>query len=122
MSLHSWYPLLSRVLVVQIPPPREAYNALIHACGCASQWQEAFTVFERMEADGVRPDLVTFNTLLTALKASRQFEAGIRLFECLSSEPKFKHLRPDTVTLNLLIACCAHLGKVSGSCLAVHAW
>ncbi len=42
------------------------YSTLISACEKAGEWQLALQLFGRMPQDGVRPNTITFNSLITA--------------------------------------------------------
>lgn len=42
------------------------YSALISACEKAGQWQAALDLFERMQAEGCPPNVITFNSIITA--------------------------------------------------------
>ncbi|CAI5992987.1 unnamed protein product [Closterium sp. NIES-65] len=94
----------------QVPPSREAYNALMNACGSTGQWQQALVMFDRMQADGVAPDIVSYNTLLTALKNGQQFRHALSLFSRLRAG-SFPGARPDQISHNIALCCHARLGE-----------
>ncbi|CAI5994229.1 unnamed protein product [Closterium sp. NIES-64] len=94
----------------QVPPSREAYNALMNACGSTGQWQQALVMFDRMQADGVAPDIVSYNTLLTALKNGQQFRHALSLFSRLRAG-SFPGARPDQISHNIALCCHVRLGE-----------
>ena len=44
------------------------YNALIRAFDRARDWKEALGCLEVMRKDGVTPDIVSYNTVISALR------------------------------------------------------
>ncbi|MBA0754702.1 hypothetical protein Gogos_019852, partial [Gossypium gossypioides] len=83
----------------QIPPSRSTYNNLINACGSSGNWREALKVCKKMTENGVGPDLVTHNIVLSAYKSGAQYsKAALSYFELM----KGRHIRPDTTTLNII--------------------
>ena len=42
------------------------YSSLISACEKAGEWQLALDLFGEMHAEGVQPNTVTYNSLITA--------------------------------------------------------
>ncbi|XP_024545861.1 pentatricopeptide repeat-containing protein At1g11290, chloroplastic-like [Selaginella moellendorffii] len=76
------------------------WNALMAACSCncgskLEQQVTVFTVFERMQAQGVKPDGVTFLCVLTACNHEGLVDKGMACFESMSSkhglDPAIQH-------------------------------
>jgi pentatricopeptide repeat domain-containing protein 1 len=42
------------------------YSALISACEKAGRWETALELFGRMTAEGCAPNVITYNSLITA--------------------------------------------------------
>ncbi|KAK8563342.1 hypothetical protein V6N12_035490 [Hibiscus sabdariffa] len=60
-----------------------------------------------MTENGVGPDLVTHNIVLSAYKSGAQYSKALSYFELM----KGTHIRPDTTTLNIVINCLVKLGQ-----------
>lgn len=58
-----------------------------------------------MAQNGVGPDLVTHNIILSAFKSGAQYSKALSYFELM----KGTHIRPDTTTLNIVIHCLVKL-------------
>ncbi|KAL7197455.1 hypothetical protein ACSBR2_020071 [Camellia fascicularis] len=56
--------------------------------------------------NGVGPDLVTHNIVLSAYKSGAQYLKALSYFELM----KGTNIRPDTTTLNIVIHCLIKLG------------
>jgi pentatricopeptide repeat domain-containing protein 1 len=59
-----------------------------------------------MQEDGISPDLVTFNTVITACRNGGEFERAIDIFESLPS----LGIRPNRVTCNTMITVYSRIG------------
>ncbi|KAJ0044038.1 hypothetical protein Pint_17867 [Pistacia integerrima] len=60
-----------------------------------------------MTENGVGPDLVTHNIVLSAYKSGAQYSKALSYFELM----KGTHIRPDTTTHNIVIYCLVKLGQ-----------
>lgn len=61
---HSFFPPLQQNLIRFFFPENFRYNVLIHALGMNGNIPEATELLETMKANGVTPDVVTFNTMM----------------------------------------------------------
>ncbi|KAI8545780.1 hypothetical protein RHMOL_Rhmol07G0064800 [Rhododendron molle] len=61
------------VMLIVIPPSRSTYNDLINVCGSSGNWRQALQVCQMMTENGVGPDLVTHNIVLSAFKSGAQY-------------------------------------------------
>jgi len=80
-----------------------AYNCALDACVSCGKFEEAQSLFERMNAQG-HVDVISYNTLLKGL-ASSQCWAEV---ESLLEEMRARGLQPNCVTYNSLINAAVH--------------
>ncbi|GMI72698.1 hypothetical protein like AT1G10330 [Hibiscus trionum] len=59
------------------------WNAMISSLACNGREKEALDLFEKMKADGVRPNEVTFVSVLTACARTKRVEMGSELFQSM---------------------------------------
>jgi pentatricopeptide repeat protein len=76
-----------------------AYNAFLKA-NRGNGIQKAFEVLERIKERGLKPDVVTYNTMCDLLSAE---ENGVRLAEELVKEMSKYNVKPDLLTFNTLL-------------------
>ena len=53
-------------------PDQYTYAALMRATGMAGLWQESLAMLDEMEAEGVTPNRVVYNTLVASLAKAEQ--------------------------------------------------
>jgi pentatricopeptide repeat protein len=72
-----------------------SWTSLITACAQNGFGEDAVTLFDRMEEDGVKPNDVTFLSLLSACSHSGMMNKGMEYFESMMSkygiDPRAKH-------------------------------
>ncbi|CAO1947634.1 unnamed protein product [Urochloa humidicola] len=72
-----------------------SWTSLITACGKNGFGEDAVTLFDRMEEDGVKPNEVTFLALLSACSHSGLMNKGVEYFTSMMSKyginPRVKH-------------------------------
>uniref|UniRef100_A0A0A0KLB2 Pentacotripeptide-repeat region of PRORP domain-containing protein n=1 Tax=Cucumis sativus TaxID=3659 RepID=A0A0A0KLB2_CUCSA len=73
-----------------------SYNIVINAFCEMDALDKAILFFHDMEKNGMEPNLVTFNTLLTALYRKGQFFDGERVWATMEN----KNIAPDLVSYN----------------------
>ncbi|KAL0542872.1 hypothetical protein IC582_017953 [Cucumis melo] len=73
-----------------------SYNIVINACCEMDALDKAILFFNDMEKNGMEPNLVTFNTLLTALYSKGQFLDG----ESMWARMENKNIAPDLISYN----------------------
>jgi len=66
-----------------LAPPPEAANQKLYTMlmtALAKRWRqdEALQVFERMQAAGVRPNAITYNAIVSAVRARLHYPDGCR--------------------------------------------
>lgn len=76
-----------------------AYNALLKA-NRGNGSGKAFEIFNRIKARGLKPDVVTYNTMCDFLSTE---ENGIQLAEDLFREMRAHNVSPDLLTFNTLL-------------------
>lgn len=50
-----------------LKPDEYTYAAMMRATGLNGVWEESLSMLEEMESEGVRPNLVVYNTLIASL-------------------------------------------------------
>ncbi|CAA7388393.1 unnamed protein product [Spirodela intermedia] len=84
-----------------------AYSALISAYARSGLSSEALKLFETMKAVGLRPNSVTYNTVIDACgKGGEDLQRMTQIFREMLSNG----VRPDKVTFNSLLAGCSRAG------------
>ena len=78
------------------------YNLLIAACAKRAP-NRALQMFTRMQARGIQPDVVTYNTAMTAAIALDKPRAALKLFE----DMRWQAIAPTTISYNTAISACA---------------
>ncbi|KAE9617644.1 putative tetratricopeptide-like helical domain-containing protein [Lupinus albus] len=63
-----------------------SWNAMIAACGMHGNYNEALELFHKMKSGKVRPDEITFTSILTACSHSGLVEEGLQLFRTMVEE------------------------------------
>ena len=72
------------------------FNALIHECG--KEWGKAGLAFRQMQTAGVTPDVITYNSLISAYGRGEQLQKAEQAFEQMQAagiepnENTYKHL------------------------------
>lgn len=111
-SAGRWKEVLKLLKVMQkggptTRPNRIAYTNAITACGRSGEYQHALEVFNDMKRDGIKPDRVSYNALISALKVARQPDRVFQLWsEMIASNNTYSSivLSPDIVTVTDVIA------------------
>ena len=84
-----------------------AYSALISAYARSGLFSEALKLFESMKSIGLRPNSVTYNTVIDAMgKGGEDLQRMTQIFK----EMVKNGVRPDKVTFNSLLAGCSRAG------------
>jgi pentatricopeptide repeat domain-containing protein 1 len=100
----------------KLVPSAVAFSLCISACGNAGKWQAALDLLERMRHQGLRANLITYNSAITALSRS----AARRNSQEASLWPHVQHLmrrmrdeglQPDGFSYSAAISCCGAEGK-----------
>lgn len=91
-----------------------SWNTLISACERSSEWQKAMDLLGVME-ETTRPDLVTFNSLISACDA---WPMALALLQAVEG----KQLLPDVISLNAVIASCGAQWQMALSLLRETTW
>ena len=76
------------------------YNALIRALEMCGDWVDAYAVLEQMRQDGVEPDIVSYNTVVSALRRARQVDSMPKIFDLMEEMHKAKNRNPKPETRN----------------------
>ena len=103
-----------------IEADRYSYNGLLTAHANAKPAPDAAAArgaLSAMEAAGVAPDLVSFNSLITALGRAGDLEGALRTLKGLGS----RGLKPDAYSYTAAIGACADNAAASGAAAAAAA-
>merc|ERR1711871_1870786 len=79
----------------------------ITACAKRGKTEEALDLFESMQAAGVKPNVISYNSLITACANGGKPEEALDLFESMQGA----EVKPDVISYNSLITACAKGGK-----------
>ncbi|KAL3680837.1 hypothetical protein R1sor_023793 [Riccia sorocarpa] len=82
------------------------YNRLIHSASMTSGLHTAFELYEKMQAEGFKPDVVTNSTLLSACARADDLPKAL----AISEEFKKMGIRPNQVVLHSLIGAFGNAG------------
>ena len=66
------------------------------------QCQKAFDVFDDMRAAGLKPDVITYNSLITSSQHARKVSSGRRRFDVFE-DMRAAGVKPNIITHNSLI-------------------
>ncbi len=77
------------------------YTALI-TCEKGKQPERALELIEAMQRQGLVPDVITYNALISACEKGKQPERALELFEATQRQG----LVPNVITYNALISAC----------------
>jgi pentatricopeptide repeat protein len=76
-----------------------SYSIIIHGFGCSGEASKALEMYKKMKKSGLRPNLVTFNTLIDVLgKAEMIFEV-----QEIVEEMTALGYKPDVITYTSLL-------------------
>ncbi|KAH6835859.1 hypothetical protein C2S53_012541 [Perilla frutescens var. hirtella] len=93
----------------------DCYARLISLCGNIKNLHIAMLVFSSMEAKGIRPTSLVFNSLISTSLSSGNLLTALSLFEIMEGSEIYK---PDSNTYNAFISAHANMGNKS----ATEAW
>jgi pentatricopeptide repeat protein len=102
----------------KLKPTAVAFSLCISACGNAGRWQTALDLLQQMRDEGLRINLITYNSAITALSKS----AGRRnpygpskplwpLVQELLRQVRQDGLVPDGFSYSAAISCCGAEGR-----------
>eukprot|EP01006_Ploeotia_vitrea_P019100 TRINITY_DN51183_c0_g2_i1.p1 TRINITY_DN51183_c0_g2~~TRINITY_DN51183_c0_g2_i1.p1 ORF type:complete len:798 (-),score=74.75 TRINITY_DN51183_c0_g2_i1:96-2489(-) len=95
--------LFSEAKSFNIPPDVDLYNALLNVQAVAAD-ETIFKTFQDMQELTIKPNQLTFNTLMKACETIKNPEKAFELYEEMLS-PQC-HVKPDTTTYNTLMDVC----------------
>ena len=92
-------------------PNTFTYNAAIHACRNNARggvlWERAIELLRRMHRCGVAPDVVSYNSTISACEKAGQWERALELL----SEMQEHGLEPDVISYSATISACEKGGE-----------
>ena len=88
-------------IIFQVPPTRQSYNNLLSAYGSTGDWKQVLKICKKMMDNGVGPDIVTHNIIMSALKNGGEHEKAISYFNDMEA----RNFPMDRYTYNILIKC-----------------
>ncbi|CAM0956796.1 unnamed protein product [Alopecurus aequalis] len=93
----------ARAAFASLPEPDVvAWTALVSAYANAGQLDEAFELFESMQASGVQPDVISWNTLVSGFARNGDIGAALDLFD----EMRLRGVKPRASSWNCIISGC----------------
>jgi pentatricopeptide repeat protein len=102
----------------QLKPTAVAFSLCISACGNAGRWQAALDLLQQMRDEGLRINLITYNSAITALSKSasrRNSQAQAKplwpLVQELLRQVRQNGLVPDGFSYSAAISCCGAEGR-----------
>lgn len=102
---------LMKILPRKFPglkPNVPVFNAIMHACSKASDFDRMLQVFQNMKARHMKPSVVTFSTLISAYASIGDVEEALHFM----SEMKSYGLKPSRQTYTSVIAAYGRNGEV----------
>eukprot|EP00752_Nemacystus_decipiens_P007447 g6656.t1 len=78
-------------------------NSAINACNIAGRWQDALDLVRRAEESGVKPDMISYSTLMNALCHSGECARALEVFR----EMIKRKLEPGLVSCNYVLTYCS---------------
>jgi len=78
------------------------FTKQIVACGKNQQLNHALDLLSQMEAQGLNPDRIVYNALISACEKDSRCEKALQLFDDMQR----KGIAPDVITYNTLISAC----------------
>ncbi|KAM0930630.1 hypothetical protein ACQ4PT_000828 [Festuca glaucescens] len=92
-----------RAAFASLPEPDVvAWTALVGAYANAGELDEAFELFESMQASGVQPDVISWNTLVSGFAKNGDTGAALDLFD----EMRLRGVKPQISSWNCIISGC----------------
>ncbi|CAN0139589.1 unnamed protein product, partial [Ectocarpus sp. 12 AP-2014] len=86
------------------PPALTAcLNSAINACDIAGRWEDALDVARRAEKAGVKPDMISYSTLMNTLCHSGECRRALEVFRKMIK----KKLEPGLVSCNYVLTYCS---------------
>lgn len=83
-------------------PNRIAYTNAIIACGRSNEYEQSLNLFNLMKADNIQPDLVSYNALLSSLRAASLPQTVFDLWNEMCASDN-KRITPDIITVTNVI-------------------
>uniref|UniRef100_A0ACD5TPH7 Uncharacterized protein n=1 Tax=Avena sativa TaxID=4498 RepID=A0ACD5TPH7_AVESA len=83
-------------------PDVVAWTGLVGAYANAGELDEAFELFESMQASGVQPDVISWNTLVSGFARNGEIGAALDLFD----EMRLRGVKPRVSSWNCIISGC----------------
>jgi len=80
------------------------YNTLIDACARCGRMDRLASIVESMKVAGVKPNVITYSTMLKGHCQSGDMQTGFAILEQMKKDA---HLKPDEIMYNSLLDGCA---------------
>mmetsp|Transcript_36021 Transcript_36021/g.78908 ORF Transcript_36021/g.78908 Transcript_36021/m.78908 type:complete len:837 (-) Transcript_36021:26-2536(-) len=98
-----------------VKPNVFSYNAAIRACAEAFDLDMAFTLFDALKQQGLKPSVVTYGSLMTACERVGNLGAASRVMKMIREEAG--NIRPNEVIYGAMISCCRKSGQADRAVL-----
>jgi pentatricopeptide repeat protein len=85
------------------------YAKLVHLYGVRKDPDSAMEIFGMMQARGIEPDRIAYNSLMNVFVEVGMWDDAIRVYRFLERHPNFS-LRPDVTSMNILLKAYVVLG------------
>eukprot|EP00191_Tetraselmis_sp_GSL018_P021147 CAMPEP_0177584764 /NCGR_PEP_ID=MMETSP0419_2-20121207/4092_1 /TAXON_ID=582737 /ORGANISM="Tetraselmis sp., Strain GSL018" /LENGTH=674 /DNA_ID=CAMNT_0019074369 /DNA_START=191 /DNA_END=2216 /DNA_ORIENTATION=+ len=99
MALMEALQQIARMGATGAKPNTDTFNILMSGCCRMDEPWGAKALFDRMKAEGVPPDALSYTTLMGALVQAGKLEQAIEAFQSLEADPR---VEPDMAALNML--------------------
>lgn len=99
---------IKEVREMELPRVDIVLNRFVYALGKCGHPEDALLVFENMKSSGCRPDLVTYNTVLSILGRLGRVDDMLRVFASI----KAVGLAPDIFTYNTILNSLRKMGRL----------
>ncbi|CAG8495256.1 5090_t:CDS:2 [Acaulospora morrowiae] len=102
-------PNIAAVDAKQLDNPLAAYNRKLDACRRTSRYLSIRNICEEMQRANVKPDLLTYNILLSAYEPLGSVPESLKLLDDMA----LAGVTPDLTTYHILLRTCASAPRVS---------
>lgn len=85
------------------------FNTLIDACARSGRMERLASILDDMTVQGVRPNIITYSTMLKGHCQNGDVQSGFRILEQMRNDPE---LKPDEIMYNSLLDGCAQSNLV----------
>ena len=90
-------------------PNVRTYTSVINAIGRSKERPErANAILKQMDSAGITPDSICYNAVINAWGWSSSKGKELQVYELLQEMIESSHAKPDIITCNSILSCCAY--------------